>query len=241
MLERYVIPGQDEVERELAPARRWWSFDRSFNVAPGRYVPVLRLHEGETKGVMMRWGLTPAAGAGRSEAHRLQAVASGGILASQDCAAPWLRGQRCLVPLAGYFVWRQAPRGHLQPHYLQVVGQPLVTVAALWDGSPGEHDDVLESFAVVMVPGRLPWHEAGSEPALVPAVLPRGQREPWLRAQPADAMEQLRRLPAPALCHHPVGPWVNVAGCDDPTLIRRVEPQTFDLGASFRPPSRETV
>lgn len=224
----------------LAPARRWWSFDRSFNVAPGRYVPVLRLHEGETKGVMMRWGLVPATAEGRSKAQGLQAVASGEILASEDCVAPWLRGQRCLVPLAGFFVWRRVPQGHLQPHYLQVVGQPLVTVAALWERSASEHDDAVESCAVVMVPGELPWREAGDEPALLPAVLPPEQREPWLRAKPADAMELLRRLSVPALCHHPVGPWVNVAGRDDPTLIRRVEPRTFDLGASFRPPSRET-
>lgn len=240
MLDRYVIPERAELEREFAPVRPWWRFAPSFNVAPGRYVPVIRVHEGEVEGVMMRWGLIPAAAEGEPPAYPTHTVVSDTILRAEDYCPPWLSGQRCIVPLAGYYLWQRASRGHQQPHYLRISGQPVFGIAAIWDRSVSEEDDVTESCALVMLPVASVETEAREPGAFRPAVLPRESREKWLYANPAEAMHLLGRLPLPSVISHPVGPWINASARDDASLIAAVEPEAFDLGASFRPSGQET-
>jgi len=60
MTERVVIPGRTEADSELSVTRPWWEFSVRFNVAVSQSVPVARMHERETEGVMMRWGLVPS-------------------------------------------------------------------------------------------------------------------------------------------------------------------------------------
>ncbi len=60
MYQRYVLPPQLAAEREFLPATAWWRFAPKFNVAAGRYVPAIRLHDGRSEGVMLRWGFIPS-------------------------------------------------------------------------------------------------------------------------------------------------------------------------------------
>ncbi|MGH8240724.1 MAG: SOS response-associated peptidase family protein, partial [Steroidobacteraceae bacterium] len=59
MCQRYVTPQAEQAEQEFGVGRRWWQFSPSFNVGPERYVPVIRMHDGQVEGVMLRWGLIP--------------------------------------------------------------------------------------------------------------------------------------------------------------------------------------
>ena len=59
MCERYVLPDQAAAEREFLPAQPWWKFKASFNVAAQQYVPAIRIHDGQSEGTMLRWGLIP--------------------------------------------------------------------------------------------------------------------------------------------------------------------------------------
>ena len=59
MSERLVIPDRADAESELSVAHPWWQFSVRFNVAVSQSVPVVRMHERESEGVMMRWGLVP--------------------------------------------------------------------------------------------------------------------------------------------------------------------------------------
>ena len=60
MCERLVIPEQQDAENEISVTHPWWKFSVRFNVAVTQRVPVARLHDLETEGVMMRWGFVPA-------------------------------------------------------------------------------------------------------------------------------------------------------------------------------------
>ncbi len=106
MCERYVLPRQEDAEREFVPAHCWWKFVPSFNVAFPQYVPVLRRHEGAIEGVMMRWGLVPASAEGRAAPERIRraSISSGsgrrriraipGWRVSGDAFCRW-RGSMC--------------------------------------------------------------------------------------------------------------------------------------------------
>ena len=63
MCGRYVLAQQAKAEKAFGVKRLRWYDMRSYNVAPSREVPVIRLASpedgGEREGVMMRWGLVP--------------------------------------------------------------------------------------------------------------------------------------------------------------------------------------
>jgi putative SOS response-associated peptidase YedK len=221
MCERYVVPDQLLAELELGPQRPWWRFSASFNVAPSRYVPAVRLHEGQTEAVMMRWGLIPGWAKGDQAAGHWLRLASGDLERSALHRGPWLNGQRCLLPFAGFYTWRRTSAGYRQPYFVQSADRPVFAVAALWDRSESEDGDVIEGCAILTVPANslLAGIQAGRE---MPAVVNPSDYGRWLRGTPAEARALLRTPPDAALRCHPVSPRVNSLECDDPALVRAV-------------------
>ncbi len=218
MCVRYVTPEQQATERELAPAQRWWRFSPSFNVAPGRHVPAVRLHAGESEGVMLRWGLVSAEAKGDVTRPGPSGL-SPGELDRPDWRAAWLNGQRCLLPLTGFYAWRRMPAGYRQPLFVHVPGRPVLLAAGLWERSVNEADDVIESCALLLLP---PTPGGGAAPCPVPAVLPRSAYEPWLRGTPAQARDLLRELVPAGFQWRAVSPRVNRLEYDDARLIEAV-------------------
>ncbi len=156
MCERIVIPDREEVEQELSVNNPWWTFQTRFNVAATHSVPAARMHDKESEGVMMRWGLVPAATkppeVGQAMPQGMPSVRSAAIESTEDYRTVWLYGQRCIVPLAGFYVWKRSAAGHRQPFYVRLVNRPVFGVAALWDRFVTDEDDVIEGCALVTVP-----------------------------------------------------------------------------------------
>ena len=103
MSERLVIPGRAEAESELSVAHSWWQFSVRFNVAVSHSVPVMRMHERETEGVMMRWGLVPSSAKGDVTRGGHAHARSDALQSAQDFRSGWFHGQRGIVPLAGFY------------------------------------------------------------------------------------------------------------------------------------------
>src|SRR5690242_20674776 len=102
MCKRLVIPEQEDAEKEVSVSQPWWKFSVRFNVAVTHRVPVARLHNKETEGVMMRWGYVPPPEREPPSPLGAALVRSDAVLSSQDYRSAWLYGQRCVVPLAGF-------------------------------------------------------------------------------------------------------------------------------------------
>jgi len=219
MCERLVIPSRAEVEREFPVARPWWQFSLRFNVAVSHAVPVVRMHEGETEGVMMRWGLVPSAAKGDMMQGSPQARSD--ALSSADAwRSPWLHGQRGILPLAGFYMWQHT--GHRQPYYVRLVNRPVFGVAAIWENSATDDDDVIVSCALVTVPANQLLLEIDSRTDQMPAILGRDDYATWLGSKVARAQELLATYPQVRMVTHPVGPYVNDLELDEPRLIQRL-------------------
>jgi len=158
MCKRLVIPDQAEVERELSVVHSWWTFSARFNVGVSHSVPVARLHDRESEGVMMRWGFEDTA-----------LVPGDTVLTSDDCRGAWLHGQRGIVPLAGFYLWQLTAAGFRQPFYVRLVNRPVFGVAALWQRivSDEDEDDVIESCALLTVPANSLLAEIAGVPGFV--------------------------------------------------------------------------
>lgn len=222
MCERYVVPDQMLAEEELAPQQKWWRFAASFNVAPSRYVPAVRLHEGGSEAVMMRWGLIPAWAKGDLAAGHWLRLSCGDLERSPLYRGPWLHGQRCILPFAGFYTWRLTSAGYRQPYFVQAKGRPVFAVAAIWDRTEDEDGDVIESCAILTVPANAPLSSIQTATREVPAVLGSEDYEKWLRGTPVEARALLRTAPDGLLTSHAVSPRINSLACDDASLVRSV-------------------
>ena len=223
MCERYVVPDQMLAERELAPEHTWWRFSASFNVAPERYVPAVRLHEGRSEAVMMRWGLIPAWAEGDASAGQWLRISCEGLEHSPLFRGPWLNGQRCILPFAGFYTWRLTPAGYRQPYFVQARERPVFAVAALWDRTEGDNEeDVIEGCAILTVPANPLLGSIQTATRDMPAILRAEDCHAWLHGTPAEARALLRTAPDDLLTSHAVSPRINSLACDDASLVRAV-------------------
>jgi putative SOS response-associated peptidase YedK len=223
MCERYVMPDAEQAEKEFGVVRRWWQFSPSFNVGPSRYVPIIRMHDGQVEGVMLRWGLIPDWA--ETDAAKACAVTTS-ITEIEHAAATrggWELGRRCIVPMFGFYAWQLTWQGHRQPFFVRLVNRSVFGVAAVWDRTEAEDgDDVIESCALITVPPNTLLAELQGSDNQMPAILDRRDYAVWLTAAPAVAKTVLQPLPQQHMVAHPVSPRINSFRYDDEHLIRPI-------------------
>jgi putative SOS response-associated peptidase YedK len=226
MLERYVLSEQAAAEREFMPARVWWKFDARFNVAARQYVPSVRVHDGQTEGLMVRWGFVPSWAEGKTTGPDALYADMVSIERSKGYRMPWLSGQRCILPASGFYAWQLTRGNYRQPYYLRLINRSVFGIAAVWDRSVGEDDDVIESCTVILVPPNdLMTGIARGLPgmaAAMPAILRRRDYHAWLYGTPVEAKAALHSYQSKWMEAHAVSPRINSTAPDDAGLIQPV-------------------
>ena len=224
MCERYVLPKQDEAERELGPTERWWKFSPSFNVTFPQYVPVVRQHQSSIEGIMMRWGLVPALAEAVPLPDEKPTLPYEWLGQAPDTREAWLNSQRCILPMAGFYLWHLTERRYRQPYFVTVSDRSVFGVAAVWERSEGDDDDVLESFTILTVPANPLIERLDSSGPRMPAILRRKDYSTWLSGTPVQAKSVLHTYPDEWMVAHPVSPKINSPRYNDITLIRPIAP-----------------
>ena len=110
MCERYVLSDQVTAEREFVPAQAWWRFRQRYNVSAEQFVPAIRMHQGLSEGVMLRWGMIPAWSEGRPLEEIAVCADIDKIQRSPIYRHAWNRGRRCILPIAGFYAWQLTPQ-----------------------------------------------------------------------------------------------------------------------------------
>lgn len=220
MCQRYALSDQVVAEREFLPATAWWKFAAKFNVSAEQYVPAIRLHDGCSEGVMLRWGLIPAWLEGRPSGPPKVSVHNSCIERSKIYRMPWLNGQRCILPVAGFYTWQLTHEGHRQPFFVRLIDRSVFGIAALWDRWVSDEDDVIESCSMICVPANELLSEIAGPAGGMPAILRRKDYETWLKGNPVEAKAVLQPYKALWMHAYPVSPRINSAVVDDPDLIR---------------------
>jgi putative SOS response-associated peptidase YedK len=179
------------------------------------------MHERESEGVMMRWGLAHMSAGGTINFTSRGSVRSDALKSAQDLGRMWVCGQRGIVPLAGFYLWQRVPAGYDQPYYVRLVNRPVFGVAALWERAEA-NDEVIESCALVSVDANPLLAEIDPATGQMPAILRSEDYNAWLSSGVAQANDLLRPYPHTRMVCHPVAPFVNHLEFDEPRLIRPV-------------------
>jgi len=103
---RYVSPDDAAIEREFNLIRTpGLDIGPNFNVTPTQSVPVVRSVNGVRQLSLMRWGLVPFFAKGIPGAYSTINARIETIETAASYRGPWKRGQRCIIPAAGFYEW----------------------------------------------------------------------------------------------------------------------------------------
>jgi len=99
----------------------------------------------------MRWGFIPSWAEGKPSAATRACAEFDRIERSKTYRMPWLSGQRCILPMSGFYLWQLTAENYRQPYFVNLTDRSVFGVAAIWDRSVAEDDDVIESCSIIRV------------------------------------------------------------------------------------------
>ncbi len=226
MCGRYILANLAKAEKVFGVKRQHWHGMQSYNVAPAREVPVVRVAStadgGEREGVMMRWGLIPPFLRGEPPKYATSNARIETMEASPAFRGPWTKGQRCIVPAQGFYEWQMLPDAPKQPWFIGLTNDELMPLAGLWDRSVKADRTVVESFTIITLPANDFMARLESEKQRMPAILRTEDVEAWLSGTPEQARAALIQYPGEQLRTHKVSPRVNSAKNDDESLLEAI-------------------
>jgi putative SOS response-associated peptidase YedK len=199
-----------------------WTFERSYNVAPTQQVPVVRMAGGEREGVTLRWGLVPFFAKGVPPKYSTINATIEKLTDGPTWRGPWKRGQRCILPAAGFYEWHVNEDGSKTPFYISCADQPVFGLAGLWESSHAADGAALESCTIITMPPNPLMAEIHNAKQRMPAILQSGDINAWLAGSADEARAVLKPYSADSMVAWPVSTRVNSPKNNDANLIDRL-------------------
>lgn len=217
MCGRFVSKVDADLERHFSLTKVPFDFS-SYNVAPGRNVPVVRRSEsGERELVLMRWGLIPYWAKEERIGYKMINARAETVDSKPAFRQPFKR-HRCLVPANGFYEWRKAQSGKT-PYYIRLKDEPVMGFAGLWDIWTTPEGERIESCTIITTAANeiiKPLHDR------MPLIIARDDYGVWLTANVDVASDVVAMCPSVQLEAYPVSTRVNKPENDDPSCIERV-------------------
>ena len=150
MCGRYVaFRSVDEVRRLFATVNPPPNFSPTWNMAPTRLAPVVRLHPGDGARHLdlLAWGLVPH-WSKDPKAERKPINARSETAATSPLFRDALARRRCIVPADAFYEWQVTESGKIPTAIAREDGMKLA-LAGLWEGWRGPDGTVLRTFTIL--------------------------------------------------------------------------------------------
>jgi putative SOS response-associated peptidase YedK len=209
MCGKYILAQAAKAERAMGIRRGRWDYPLSYRVLPTEQVPVVIDESGEPEAAMMRWGLIPWWAYGVPlRASTINATVER-IASAPSYRDPWERGQRCILPMGGFYEPHVNADGSRDPYFVRLGDREVFGVAGLWDRSRREDGSYVFSCTLITVPANPLLAEIHNEKQRMPAILAGSDHEVWLRGEPGQARQALKSFPDELMQAWKVSPRVN--------------------------------
>jgi putative SOS response-associated peptidase YedK len=225
---RYILAEKALAERALEVDQIHWNYEVSYNVAPTQAVPVVRSVPDEREGifhregVLMRWGLVPFWARGVPPKFSTINATVERFETAPAFRDAWARGQRCILPCAGFYEWHVAPDGRKEPFFIKLVDREVFGFAGLWERSRTAEGEWVASCTLLTMPANKLMGEIHNAKQRMPVILSAEDHQAWLRGSAAEAKATLRAYPDDLMLAYRVGPRVSSPKNNDPQLIEPI-------------------
>lgn len=172
------------------------SYRENSNVAPTVAAPILIREDDEEKVVMARWWFQPDWAKAFDTKFNMFNARTDKLQQSKAYLPAFKRGQRCLVPMNGFYEW-VGPKGSKQCHFIEVEEQSAYSMAGIFnrhsnlldkDGNAVEYTFTI--FTTEPCASFKPYHHR------MPRPVPTGEYGRWMDIDmtPEQAFNYLRPL-----------------------------------------------
>ncbi|WP_087001659.1 SOS response-associated peptidase [Rhizobium sullae] len=197
-----------------------------YNGAPSLDYPIIikdLVREPVTMGtvfVSARWGLMPGwmkpGGRPPPINARCEGIAANGMFKSA------YRSRRCLVPIDGFFEWKDifGTGKNKQPYAVAMKSGVPFALAGIWEIRRDPADVDIRTFAVITCPANEIMAAIHDR---MPVILHPEEYERWLSPEP-DPHELMRPFPSELMTMWPIGKAVGSPKNDNPEIIEEIGP-----------------
>lgn len=144
----------------------------SWNVSPGQQVLILRKRDGRLVCDQVLWNLTPG---WLNDLSRAPFSTNAEYMLDKPMYRQPLVERRCIIPVDGYFAWRQQGK-RKQPWYLRRRHGGLA-LAGIWERYRLDKDTYWDSCAVITAPAKGLPTKVGTR---MPVMLNAGEQAIWM-------------------------------------------------------------
>ena len=185
-----------------------------YNASPSQALPVISDLNPEEL-TYYYWGTTPNRSKKKSLSEKLINIAAEKLSGSQGQRKNLLE-KRCIIPVDGYYAWKQISRKGKVPYRIVMADQRVFYLAGIWEAFEDEEDKLVRTFKVIVTgPNRL----ASAYGDSMPAILGPDSGKNWLRGQ-ESLVGLLKPYPANEMTAYAVSPRVNDPQYDVPSLLQ---------------------
>ncbi|MCX7384862.1 MAG: SOS response-associated peptidase [Alphaproteobacteria bacterium] len=208
----------EEIRRLFATTNPAPNFAPTWNMAPTRSAPVVRLHPqtGERHLDLLRWGLVPH-WVTDLKATKQPINARSETAASTPMFRDALIRRRCLVPIDAFYEWQAVGTAKLPHAIARADGAPIVA-AGLWEGWRSPDGEVVRSYTILTTSACMQLRHLHER---MPVILEAEDWPAWLGETPGDPPAMLRPSEA-GFRIWPVSTVVNNVRNDGPELLEKL-------------------
>jgi putative SOS response-associated peptidase YedK len=232
MCGRYTITTNPEAMRQLFRfLNPTPNLPPHYNAAPTQQLPVVRRdRSGARELVQLRWGLIPAWAKDPKIGYSMINAKAETVDEAPAYRAAF-RSRRCLVPVDGFYEWRQQGKERL-PYRFTLEDGGLFALAGLWERwsprrpRPGQQSDSgqgspIESFTIVVTEANDVVRRIHDR---MPVIIDPADYDAWLDAADTTIpMALLQSYSAAKMRCYPVSRRVNSAKNDDPEVMAEAQ------------------
>lgn len=189
-----------------------------YNIAPTQQVPIVRQNAaGERELVAVRWGLVPRFAKHPSIGARM-INARAETVATHGAFRNAFARHRCLVPLSGFYEWRNLRTGKQPVHVGMRDGRPF-GLAGLYERWRSPGGEVLDTCTIITTSACATLRDVHDR---MPVIVPDASYARWLDCSNADVTDLLEAWSGEGLHVFPVSTRVNAVRNDDAGLCEPI-------------------
>ena len=182
-----------------------------FNAAPTKSLPVIT-NEFPHRLDFQKWGLMAMWSNNKAMSPKFFNLPLSSVLTKPSYKKK-LKARRCVIPMDGFFVWKQVAKKKMVPYYFFYPDKRVFCVAAIWEKNEDEN-----SFIMITKPSEgsiLPFQED------MPAILDTSTTKKWISSEDDVELEELlQKESSQPLLSHTVRPGISNIDTNDEILIQ---------------------
>lgn len=185
-----------------------------YNAAPSKLLPIITSSE-RNKLNFFNWGLISTLSNNRTMSPKFFNLPADSVITKTSYKRK-LGTHRCVIPMDGFYVWKQVAKKQVVPHYFFFPDKKVFSVAGIWE----ENEESEYSFIMITRNANNQLIDFQED---MPAILDAAETRRWLESDDQEELEKLlKSTPKEQMTSHTVTPKIRDIDLNDVSFIKPI-------------------